>query len=176
MDTFISLLITIGFIFAIIGVAFLILLIIKKSTYYPPNKQEQASDKKARLTYTSLTLITISTFCFTGAKAIIKKDFKNTLEENKIMLVEFDDVFFSQDDMNGVFNKFESTEGRFRCESFTGFINFENKKSIPIEIIRHCYEKNRYIIISKKYNIDVTIGDIRTSKFDYIQLDTINSQ
>ncbi|OBW43384.1 hypothetical protein AB670_00146 [Chryseobacterium sp. MOF25P] len=76
MDTFISILITIGFIFAIIGVAFLILLIIKKSTYYPPNKQEQASDKKARLTYTSLTLITISTFCFTGAKAIIKKILK----------------------------------------------------------------------------------------------------
>ncbi|WP_435525780.1 hypothetical protein [Chryseobacterium indoltheticum] len=78
--------------------------------------------------------------------------------------------------MNGLFDKFEPTEGRFRCESFTGFINFENTKSIPIEVIRHCYEKNRYIIISKKYYMDADIGDIVTDKFDYIQKDTINSQ
>lgn len=176
MNTFISILCALGFISAIIGIVFLILLVIKKSTYYPPNRQEESSDKKARLTYSSLTLLTASTFCFVGAKAIIKKDFQNTLSNNKIISTEINGIFFSQEDLKDAFNNFQGTEGRYRCDHFTGYINLENNESIPIEVIRHCYEKNRYIIISKKYYLNADIGDIVTDKLDYIQKDTINSQ
>lgn len=137
--------------------------------------QEEVSDKKLNLQYTAGVFIVISTALFLISKELVKNDFTRTLRNNKIISVELYNNFFSQDDIKNIFNKFESTEGRFRCESFSGFINFENGENIPIEVFRHCYEKNRYIIISKKYSIDATIGDIRTSAFDFIKTDSITS-
>lgn len=176
MNTLIPILSAFGFIFAIIGVVYLLIAFAKKMLYYPPNIQQEASEKISKNFYIAGTLITVSTICFLGGKQIIKFDFHNTLKHNKIINAEINGIFFSQDDLNGVFNNFEGTEGRYRCDHFKGFINLENNETIPIEIIRHCYKKNRYIIISKKYYMDVDIGDIRTSKFDYIQKDTIDSQ
>ena len=176
MKILISTLVTFGYISAIIGVVSLILLLIKKSTYYSSNRQEEILDKMGKLKYIAGIFITISTTCFLGSKELIKQDFRKALNENKVISTELDDTFFSQDDMKSVFRNFESTEGRFRCEHYSGFINFESGENIPIEVFRHCYEKNRYIIISKKYSIDATIGDIRTSAFDFIKSDSITSQ
>lgn len=173
MKILISTLVIFGYISAIIGVISLILLLIKKSTYYPSNRQEEVLDKIGKLKYIAGIFITISTCCFLGSKELIKQDFRKALNENKIISTELDEVFFSQQDIKDVFNNFEPTEGRFKCESFNGFINFENGENIPIEVFRHCYEKNRYIIISKKYKVDATIGDIRTSAFNYIKNESV---
>ena len=144
--------------------------------YYPSNLQEEASKKTSKFFYIFGTSLTVSFICFFGGKQIIKLDFKNTLRYNKIISTEINDTFFSQEDLKDVFNNFQGTEGRYRCDRFSGYINLENNESIPIQVIRHCYQKNRYIIISKKYYMDADIGDIVTDKFDYIQKDTINSQ
>ena len=144
--------------------------------YYPSNLQEEVSKKIAKFSYILGTSLTVSFICFFGGKQVIKLDFQNTLRNNKIISTEINGIFFSQEDLKDVFSNFQSTESRYRCDHFTGYINLENNESIPIEVIRHCYEKNRYIIISKKYYMDTDIGDIRTSKFDFIQKDTIDSQ
>lgn len=144
--------------------------------YYPSNLQEEASKKIAKLSYILGTSLTVSFICFFGGKQVIKLDFQNTLRNNKIISTEINGIFFSQEDLKDAFNNFQGTEGRYRCDHFTGYINLENNESIPIEVIRHCYEKNRYIIISKKYYLNADIGDIVTDKLDYIQKDTINSQ
>jgi len=169
MKILIQILSAIGSITAIIGAIFLLISFAKKMLYYPPNVIQEASEKIANNFYIAVTLITVSTICFLGRKQIIKFDFHNTIKRNKIINAEINGIFFSESDLNGVFSNFEGTEGRNRCDNFRGFINLENNETIPIEIIRHCYEKNRYIIISKKYYMDANIGDIRTSAFDYIQ-------
>lgn len=173
MNTLIPILSAFGFIFAIIGVVYLLIAFAKKLLYYPPKVQQEVSEKISKKFYIAGALITISFICILGGKQLIKFDFQNTLQNNKIISAEINGIFFSQDDLKGIFNNFQGTEGRYRCDHFTGIINFENNESIPVEVIRHCYEKNRYIIISKKYNMDADIGDIRTSKFDYLQKDTI---
>lgn len=144
--------------------------------YYPSNLQEEVSKKIAKLSYIFGTSLTVSFICFIGGKQVIKLDFQNTLSNNKIISTEINGIFFSQEDLKDAFNNFRGTEGRYRCDHFTGYINLENNESIPIEVIRHCYEKNRYIIVSKKYYMNADIGDIVTDKFDYIQKETINSQ
>lgn len=174
MKILIQILSAIGFITAIIGAINLLISFAKKMLYYPPDVMQEVSEKILKNLYISGTLITVSTICFLGGKQIIKFDFHNTLKHNKIINAEINGIFFSKNDLNDVFNNIEGTEGRYRCDHFNGFINLENNKTIPIEIIRHCYEKNRYLIISKKYYMDADIGDIRTSKFDYIQRDTID--
>lgn len=63
-----------------------------------------------------------------------------------------------------------------RDVSFSGIINLDNNESISVEIIKHCYEKNRYIIVSKQYSVESTIGDINTDKFDYLKSDSINTE
>ncbi|MCS3530645.1 hypothetical protein M2373_002044 [Chryseobacterium sp. JUb7] len=173
MSTLISILSAFGYISAVIGAIFLLIAFAKKMLYYPPIVKEKVSDKLSKNFYVAGALITISLTCFSGGKQLIKSDFKNSLQNNKIISAEVNGIFFSQDDLKGIFNNFQDTEGRYRCDHFTGVINFEHNESIPVEIIRHCYEKNRYIIISKKYDMDTDIGDIRTSKFDYLQKDTI---
>lgn len=176
MNILISALTTFGYIFAIIGIVFVIKLFITKATYYPSNKHNEIAEKLSKTSQVIGISMILTLGCFKLREEIIKYNFKETIQNNKIVSLKIDGTFFSQDDMKGVFNNFEPTEGRFRCESFTGFINFDNNETIPIKLLRHCYEKNRYIIISKKYNIETDIGDIKTSKFDYIQKDTINSQ
>ncbi|MGO4707618.1 hypothetical protein AB4Y90_00600 [Chryseobacterium sp. 2TAF14] len=136
--------------------------------HYPSNLQREVSEKISKNFYIAGALITFSILCFSGGKQIIKLDFKNTLAHNKIISVEINGIFFSQDDLKDVFTNFQDTEGRYRCDHFPGYINLENNEIIPIEVIRHCYEKNRYIIISKKYYLDADIGDITTDKFEYI--------
>ncbi|MBP2617014.1 hypothetical protein [Chryseobacterium jejuense] len=91
------------------------------------------------------------------------------LKENKITLVEVNGFPFAQEDAADLFIKFEGDPGRFHCESYPGYITFENNELIPIEVIQHCYEENKYIIVSKKYTTDATIGIITTSKFNYIK-------
>lgn len=176
MNILIQILSSVGFITAIIGVIYLLISIGKKMLYYPANVQQEALKKISKNFQIAGILIAISTICFLGGKQIIKFDFYYTLKHNKMINTEIDGIFSSENDLNGVFNNFEGTEGRNQCEHFRGFINLENNETIPIEIIRHCYEKNRYIIISKKYYMDADIGDILTDKFDYIQKETINSQ
>ena len=176
MNTFISILCALGFISAIIGIVYFLIILSKKMVYYPSNLQEEASKKIAKLSYILGTSLTVSFICFFGGKQVIKLDFQNTLRNNKIISTEINGIFFSQEDLKDAFNNFQGTEGRYRCDHFIGYINLENNESIPIEVIRHCYEKNRYIIISKKYYLNADIGDIVTDKLDYIQKDTINSQ
>lgn len=176
MNTLIPILTTFGVISAVIGIIFFLIAVANKMLYATSNVQAKNSEKISKNFYISAILITTSIFCFLGGKKIIKFDFHDTLQHNKIISVEIDGIFFSQDDIKDVFNNFDSTEGRYRCNHFFGFINLENNETIPIEVIRHCYEKNRYIIISKKYNIDTDIGDIITSKFAYIGEKTVNSQ
>jgi len=171
MSTLILILSAFGYISAIIGIIFCLLAFAKKMLYYPSNVQENVSENL----YVAGTLIAVSFICFLGGKQLIKSDFQNSLQNSKITSAEINGIFFSQDDLKDVFNNFQGTEGRYRCDHFTGFINFDNNESIPIEVIRHCYEKNRYIIISKKYDMDADIGDIKTSKFNYIQNDTIKT-
>lgn len=176
MSILISVLTTFGLISAIIGIVFIIKLFVIKATYYPSNRQNEVAEKLSKTGYIVGASMVLALGSFMLGKEIIKYTFKETIQNNKIVSAEIDGIFFSQDDIKDIFNNFEPSEGRFRCESFTGYINFDNNETIPVEIIRHCYEKNNYIIISKKYNLDVDIGDIKTSKFDYIQKDTINSQ
>jgi hypothetical protein len=145
-------------------------------SYYPSNRQNEIAEKLLKTGHVVGIFMVLTLGSFMLAKETIKYNFKKTIRSNKIISAEINGMFFGQEDIKDVFKNFESTEGRFRCEIFTGFINFENNESIPIEVIRHCYDKNRYIIISKKYNLDVDIGDIKTSQFDYIQKDSTNSQ
>ncbi|UQB68289.1 hypothetical protein [Epilithonimonas zeae] len=176
METVISTIVTFGYISAIIVVVFLILLIIKKSTFYPSSRQEEVSDKIFKINSIAGIAMIISFICFMLSKELIKQDFNNTLSENKIISFEVDNFFINPDEIRDAFKNFESSEGRFRCEKCKGFINFKNGKNIPIEVFRHCYEDKRYTIISKKYSIDATIGDVRTSAFDFIKNDSITSQ
>ncbi len=172
MKLFISILTIFGYVSAIIAIVFIIRVFVKKATYYPSSMQNEVTKKISHLLYIAGFFGIASMACFFGGERIIVYDFKKTLREHKIVAGEFNDVFFSKEDINGVFDNFESTEGRYKCEAFTGFIDLDNGESIPVKVIRHCYEKNRYIIISKKYDLDATIGDIRTSKFDDIKIDS----
>ncbi len=176
MKILISTIVTFGYISAIIAVVFLILLLIKKATFYPSNRQEEISGKIFKINRIAGIAMIISFISFMLSKELVKLDFNNTLSENKIISFEIDDFFINPDEIRDAFKNFESSAGRFRCEKFNGFINFENGKSIPIEVFRHCYEKKRYTIISKKHSIDATIGDVRTSLFDFIKNDSITSQ
>ncbi|WP_267402281.1 MULTISPECIES: hypothetical protein [unclassified Chryseobacterium] len=173
MKTLISTLVTLGYISAIIAIVSLAIVIIKKCLYYPSDIRREATEKTTKIFYIAGCCMVFSSICFLGAKEIVKYDFKRTLKQHTIISVDIENIFFSQNDIEGVFDHFETDEGRYRCESFTAIINLDDNESIPIEIIRHCYEKNRYIIISKQYSLDSTIGDIRTDKFNHIQKDTI---
>lgn len=176
MSILISVLTFFGYISAIIGIVFLIKLFVIKATYYPSNRRDEIAEKFSRTSRIIGVSMLLTLGSFKLAKETIKYSFKKTVKNNKIISAEINGIFFGQEDMKDVFKNFEPTEGRFRCESFNSYINFDNNETIPIEIIRHCYQKNRYIIISKKYNLDVDIGDIKTSQFDYIQKDSTNSQ
>jgi hypothetical protein len=173
MKILISTLTTFGAIFIFIAIVFLIMSLIKKMTYYPSNRQDEISDKISDFMYKSGFFFFCGFVCFALAKEIIKKDFKTSIKENKIVSARVNDVFFSNEDMEGIFTKFQSTEGRYMCESYMGFLDLENGETLPIKIIKHCYEKNRFIIVSKKYSIDATIGDIITDKFDSAIYDSI---
>lgn len=142
-------------------------------TYYPSNRQDEISDKISDLLYKTGIFIFFGVICFVLAKELIKKDFKTTIKENKIVSAQINDVFLSNEDLKGIFNKFQSTEGRYMCESYIGFLDLENGETMPIKIIKHCYEKNRFIIVSKKYSIDVTIGDVVTDKLNFALTDSI---
>ncbi|AZA80884.1 hypothetical protein C1637_11255 [Chryseobacterium lactis] len=169
MKTFIQILSLINFL-SVLGIAIsLLLILIKKVIYYPPNAINDAKEKSSKYLSVFGLCLSLSTACTFGSKALIKSDFQKTLKENKIILVEVNGFSFAQEDAADLFTKFEGDPGRFHCESYLGYITFENDESIPIEVIQHCYEENKYIIVSKKYSTDATIGIITTSKFDYIK-------
>ena len=107
---------------------------------------------------------------------LIKKDFKDSLKGNKINFVEVNGFYFNQYDTKGLFDTFESHSGRDKCEKFLGLINLENDKNIPIEVIKHCYDKNKYIIISKAYGSETIIGEITTDKFNQLVADSTAQQ
>ncbi|WBV50714.1 hypothetical protein [Chryseobacterium gambrini] len=169
MKTLISLIATLGYISAIACAVYFIIIFIKKILYYPPNVKEKVYEEIMKLSYISGLLLVFSSTCFWVAKEIVEYDFKSTLRKHTIVSAEIENIFFSQEDMRGIFDHFENDEGRYRCESFSGIINLDNNESISVEIIKHCYEKNRYIIVSKQYSVESTIGDINTDKFDYLK-------
>lgn len=173
MSTLISTINIIGYISAIVGITFLIPALIKKLLYYPPNKREEAYEKSFKLMKISGSFITSSMICFFGLKAIIKNDFKTKLQKNKILSAEFNKVFLSENDAQSVFKNLKPTEGRHRCTKYAGTIFLDNSEAVPIEIIKHCYEKNRYILVSKEYDKNTDIGDIVTNKLDFILNDSI---
>jgi len=173
MKILISTLTTFGAIFILIAIVFFIMLFIKKMTYYPSNRQDEISDKISDFMYKSGFFFFCGFVCFALAKEIIKKDFKASIKDNKIVSAQVNDVFLTNEGIEGIFTKFQSTEGRYMCESYTGFLDLENGETLPIKIIKHCYEKNRFIIVSKKYSIDATIGDVVTDKFNFAIADTI---
>ncbi len=169
METFIQALSLIKYV-SFLGIAISIILILsKKVIYYPPNKINQAKEKSSKYQSIFGLCLSLSIACILCSNALIKSDFKKKLKENKINLVEVNGFYFAQEDAIDLFTKFEGDPGRFHCESYLGYITFENNESIPIEVIQHCYEKNKYIIVSKEYSTDVTIGIITTSKFNYIK-------
>ncbi|HCN50812.1 MAG TPA: hypothetical protein DIT10_17280 [Chryseobacterium sp.] len=169
MRIFIQVLFIINFLSGL-GIAIsILLLLLKKVIYYPPNTINEAKEKSSKYLSIFGICLSLSTICTLGSKAFIKQDFQKTLKENKIILLEINGFPFAQEDAADLFTKFEDDPGRFHCESYLGYITFENNESIPIEVIQHCYEENKYIIVSKKYAIDTTIGMITTSKFNYIK-------
>ncbi|ASE62854.1 hypothetical protein EGY07_01020 [Chryseobacterium indologenes] len=169
MKTFIQLLSFISYASAL-GIAVYVLReLLKKVLYYPPNTINSAKEKLSKHQSILGLCFPLSIACIIGSKALIKHDFQKMLKENKIILVEVNGFPFAQEDGADLFTKFEEDPGRFHCESYSGNITFENNESIPIEVIQHCYEENKYIIVSKKYSTDATIGIITTSKFQYIK-------
>lgn len=169
METFIQILSFIKYV-SFLGIALsAILILLKKVIYHPPSTINQAKEKS--LKYQSILgfCLLLSITCIVSSKGLIKHDFQKTLKENKIILVEVNGFSFAQEDAADIFTKFEGDSGRFYCESYLGYITFENNVSIPIEVIEHCYEENKYIIVSKKYSTDVTIGIITTSKFNSLK-------
>lgn len=169
METFIQALSLIKYV-SFLGIAIsTILILLKKVIYHPPNTINQAKEKSSKyLSIFGLCLL-LSIVCTMGSKELIKYDFQKMLKENKITLVEVNGFSFAQQDAADLFTRFEDDPGRFHCESYLGYITFENNESIPIEVIEHCYEENKYIIVSRKYSTDATIGIITTSKFNYIK-------
>jgi len=147
---------------------FIILILLKKIIYSPPgstNKTDKKTSQYLPLLGACLPLCFISSL---GSKEIIRYEFRKTLKESKIESVEVNGFFFGREDATKMFSKLEYDPGRYHCESYPGIITFENNESTPIEIIRHCYEKNQYIIVSRKYSENVSIGIITTSELDHI--------
>lgn len=176
METLITILSLITYASGFGTVIFIIQILLKKVIYYPPSTRDEAKEK-------SLKYQSMLGFCFTlsiasnmVSKELIKHDFIKMLKENKITLVEVNGFPFSQEDATDLFTNFEGDSGRDHCESYPGYITFENNEVIPIEVIQHCYEENQYIIVSHKYSSDTTIGIITTSKFDYIKNKTLSDQ
>lgn len=147
----------------------MILILLKKVIYYPSNIIRQAKEKSSKYQSIAGLCIFVSIACTLGSKELLKYDFQKKLKENRIIQLEINGFTFAQEDAADIFTKFEGDPGRFHCESYLGYITFENNEFIPIEVIQHCYEENKYIIISKKYSTDTTIGVITTSKFNYIK-------
>lgn len=174
MKIFIQIIVLIGCTASIGVVVFAIFILLKKVIYQPPNSQTQDPDKTSKYFFALALCLFLSFTSFLGGKELIRRDFHKALKEKKIVSVEANGFFFSQEDSADLFTKFDSDPGRYHCDTFLGSINFENNEYIPIEIIRHCYERNQYIIISKQYPLDATIGIIYTSKFDFIQNDSIS--
>ncbi|WP_336686534.1 hypothetical protein [Chryseobacterium bernardetii] len=169
MEVFIQILTLIKYV-SFLGIAIsIILILLKKIIYHPPNTINQAKEKSSKYLSIFGLCLSLSIVCIVGSKELIKQDFQKRLKENKILLVEINGFSFAQEDAADLFTKFEVDPGRFYCESYLGYITFENNESIPIEVIQHCYEENKYIIVSKKYSTDVTIGIITTSKFNYLK-------
>ncbi len=176
MKIFVSVIMFLSCISGIGAFVFFVRTIIFKIIYYPSSRREEISEKIAINSKIFSFLIFFCIFSVWGTKSLIAFQLKEKLSENTIVSAEFDGIFFSKDDVKGMFDHIESDEGRNRCDSFSGFLNLENGEEIPIEVIRHCYEKNRYIIISKQYDFDATIGDIITDKFDYIKSDSVYAE
>lgn len=169
MEVFIQILTLIKYV-SFLGIAiFIILILLKKIIYHPPNTIDQAKEKSSKYQSILGLSISLSIACIVGSKKLIKHDFQKMLKENKILLVEVNGFPFAQEDAADLFTKFEEDPGRFYCESYLGYITFENNESIPIEVIQHCYEENKYIIVSRQYSTDATIGIITTSKFNHIK-------
>ncbi|UHO38758.1 hypothetical protein H5J24_00720 [Chryseobacterium capnotolerans] len=169
MEIFIQILTLIKYV-SFLGIAIsIILILLKKIIYHPPNTINQVKVKSSKYQSIFGLCLSLSIACIVGSKALIKEDFQKMLKENKILLVEINGFSFVQEDAADLFTKFEGDPGRFHCESYLGYITFENNESIPIEVIQHCYEENKYIIVSRKYSTDSTIGIITTSKFNYIK-------
>jgi hypothetical protein len=173
MKNLVQLLAYSGYIFGLVSFIFVIILLITKITYHPPNMRAAAADKSHRVGSFFGFFMVASSICFGGAKEVIKKEFENTLKERKIISLEINDFFLSQDESVTLFQKFESVEIRTQGKSFTGVINLEDSEVIPIKIITHHYDKNRYTIVSEKYDyLEADIGDIETPKLRIIT-DTI---
>lgn len=175
MKTFIPLLSLITYASGFGAVIFIIQILLKKVIYHPPSTRDEAKEKSLKYQSMLGLCFTLSIASNMVSKELIKHDFIKMLKENKITLVEVNGFSFSQEDAADLFTKFEGDSGRFHCESYLGYITFENNESIPIKVIQHCYEENQYIIVSKKYSTDVIIGIITTSKFDYIKNKTLST-
>lgn len=177
MQTFISSLTFIQYICGIFAAIILLLIFVKNNLYeYHPSIGDVEMFKIKKLSIISGSLVMVCFLIFGVKNKLIKKDFKDSLKVNKINFVEVNGFYFNQYDTKGLFDIFESHSGRDKCEKFLGLINLENDKNIPIEVIKHCYDKNKYIIISKAYNSETIIGEITTDKFNQLVADSTVQQ
>lgn len=176
MKIFVSVIIFLSCISATGALVFFLRMFILEITYHQSSERQEISLKKASYMKISGFLMSFCMISICGTKNLIAFQLKEKLSENAIVSAEFEGIFFSRNDIQGIFDHFEADEGRNRCDYFSGFLSLENGETIPIEVIRHCYEKNRYVIISKQYELDATIGDIRTDKFDYLKNDHIHAE
>lgn len=177
MKTVISILNTLYYITTFSCVVILIIGFTKRYFFnYHPSVRDYEMDKTYRLFKTGGILMIIC-MMISGIKTqLIKKDFEECLHESKINFVEVNGSYFSQYDTKGLFDTFEYHSGRDKCEKFQGLINLENGKNIPITVVKHCYDKNKYIIISKAYGSETIIGEITTDKFNQLTVDSIDVQ
>ncbi|MBD8083796.1 hypothetical protein [Chryseobacterium caseinilyticum] len=177
MKTFISTLTALQFIVGFIGFIIIIIAFLKKNMYeYHPSIKETEMFKINTKHFLGGTFILVC-LVISGLKTqLIKKDFQDSLNENKINFVEINGIYFTQYDIRDLFKNFEHDAGRYRCEKFSGLINLENDKNIPIEVIKHCYDKDKYIIISKAFETETTIGEIITDKFNQLVIDSASAQ
>lgn len=169
MNTFITALNILGIASIVIAIFFFINFSIKNLIFYTVNNTRNEISEEIQWSMPAIIVcILIAIFTFIVGDKFAVKDFEKKLKHNKIILLEVNGTYLNQNEVNDIFTKFIDTEGRFRCERFNGRITLENNISIPIEVVKHCYEENRYVIISKNYAIDGVIGDVKTDKFNFI--------
>lgn len=151
MKIFVSVIMFLSYISAIGAFISFLRLFIFKITYYHASRRQEISDKKASLGKVAGFLMAFYMVGVWGTKNLIAFQLKEKLSENTIVSAEFDGIFFSKNDVKGMFDDFEPNEGRYRCDRFSGFLTFENGEEIPVEVIRHCYEKTG--ILSSQNNM-----------------------